>query len=339
LAIEHFNRPVDRGRVEAVLIFLDHSFEMLLKASILEKGGRIREPRSKQTFGYDKCVRVGLNDKDIGFLDEDQALTLQTTNGLRDAAQHHIVDVSEGHLYVVAQSSVTLFRDLLKTVFGSSLYDFFPERVLPVCTRPPADLASLFDEEISEIKKLLEPGSRRSIDAAAKLRGLAIFDGAVSGQNHQPSPADLKRFADSLKLGKSWQEIFPGVAALNMTTEANGVNINLRISKKEGVPVRLISEADGMTGAVAIRRVNESDYYNLGLQALSKKVGIGRNKLLEVIREIGIQDDLDYFKLIRVGKVEGKMYSQQAIRKLKEAVQTLDVEEIWSRRKNRKGKK
>jgi hypothetical protein len=57
LAIEHFNRPYDRGRASSVLILLDHSFEMLLKASILHRGGRIREPRAKQTVGFDACVR------------------------------------------------------------------------------------------------------------------------------------------------------------------------------------------------------------------------------------------------------------------------------------------
>ena len=58
LSIEHFNRPWDRGRVEGVLILLDHSFEMLLKAAILHRGGRIRESRAKETIGFDKCVRV-----------------------------------------------------------------------------------------------------------------------------------------------------------------------------------------------------------------------------------------------------------------------------------------
>jgi hypothetical protein len=60
LSIEHFNRPSDTGRVHAVLILLDHSFEMLFKAIILHRGGRIREPRSAQTIGFDACVRKGL---------------------------------------------------------------------------------------------------------------------------------------------------------------------------------------------------------------------------------------------------------------------------------------
>lgn len=34
LSIEHFNRPWDQGRTDAVLMFMDHSFEMFLKAAI-----------------------------------------------------------------------------------------------------------------------------------------------------------------------------------------------------------------------------------------------------------------------------------------------------------------
>ena len=42
LSIDHYNRPWDRGRIDAVLILLDHSFEMLLKAAILHRGGAIQ---------------------------------------------------------------------------------------------------------------------------------------------------------------------------------------------------------------------------------------------------------------------------------------------------------
>ena len=43
LSIEIFNRPHDRGRVCGALIQLDHGFEMLLKAAIRHRGGRICE--------------------------------------------------------------------------------------------------------------------------------------------------------------------------------------------------------------------------------------------------------------------------------------------------------
>ena len=42
LSIEFFNRPVERARADSVLILMDHAFEMLLKAAIVHRGGRIR---------------------------------------------------------------------------------------------------------------------------------------------------------------------------------------------------------------------------------------------------------------------------------------------------------
>src|SRR5438128_271680 len=116
LSIEHFNRPYDRGRICSVLIFLDHSFEMLLKASILHKGGKIREKRARQTIGFDACVRKAFSDGRIKFISEEQTLTLQFVNSLRDAAQHHLLEISEQYLYIQAQAGLTLFRDIYKKV-------------------------------------------------------------------------------------------------------------------------------------------------------------------------------------------------------------------------------
>jgi hypothetical protein len=94
LAIEIFNRPWDRGRKEAVLVLLDRSFELLLKSIIVYKGGRIREPRATETIGFDACIRKCISDVQVKCLTEEEALTIQIVNSLRDAAQHYIVDVS-----------------------------------------------------------------------------------------------------------------------------------------------------------------------------------------------------------------------------------------------------
>lgn len=95
LSIELFNRPNDCGRIHGVLIFMDHSFEMLLKASILHKGGKIKEKGAKETIGFGACVRKGFSDNAIKFLSDTDVLTLQTINGLRDAAQHYTLEMSE----------------------------------------------------------------------------------------------------------------------------------------------------------------------------------------------------------------------------------------------------
>ena len=272
LSIELFNRPNDRGRVSSTLIQLDHAFEMQLKAGLLHRGGRIREKRAKETIGFDACVRRALSDGKHKFLTEEQALVLQTINGLRDAAQHHLLDISEGQLYVHVQSGVTLFRDLLKKVFNEDLVTHLPMRVLPVSTSPPTTLATLFESEVEEIKKLLRPGKRRQIEVMARLRPLAILDSTIQGEKGQPSDGDLRRMSKDLLAGRTWVDAFKGASAVEITTNGTGPSLSLRLSKKEGIPIQLVAEGTPGASVVAVKRVNELDFYNLGAKQVAEKL-------------------------------------------------------------------
>lgn len=336
LSIEFFNRPHDRGRTEAVLILLDHAFEMLMKAGILRRGGRIRDKRAKETIGFDACVRRGLSDAGIKFLSEEQALVLQTINGLRDAAQHHLLDVSEGQLYMHAQTGVTLFRDLLKDVFDQELSEFLPERVLPVSTSPPKDLTALFDSEIAEIKKLLAPRSRRGIEAEARLRPLAILDATIRGEKSQPSPADLRKLGSELSRATDWQQVFLGAAAVQLSASGDGAAISLRLSKNEGVPVHLVPEGTPGASVVAVKRVDELGFYNLGLDQLATSVGLSAPKTTAVIRELQLQSDANCFKQITIGKSTFKRYSQKAIARIRDALPNISIDDVWRRHRPRK---
>ena len=51
LSIEIFNRPSDAGRIDGVLIFLDHAFEMLLKSIILHRK-QLERRFSASSFGH-----------------------------------------------------------------------------------------------------------------------------------------------------------------------------------------------------------------------------------------------------------------------------------------------
>ena len=199
LSIEFFNRPHEVGRVSSTLILLDHAFEMLLKAGILHRGGCIREKRANETIGVKSCIRRALSDGTIKFITEEQALTLQNINDLRDAAQHHLLDISENQLYMHAQAGLTLFRDLLKQVFNRDICDLLPNRVLPLTTSVPMNLEMLFDSETSEIVKLLQPGARKRLEAQARLRPLAILDTSMQGKEGQPNTGRLNRIGKELK--------------------------------------------------------------------------------------------------------------------------------------------
>ncbi|MFN8625769.1 MAG: hypothetical protein U0587_07290 [Candidatus Binatia bacterium] len=333
LSIELFNRPHERGRVSSTLIQLDHGFEMLMKAALLHRGGRIREKRAKETIGFDACVRRSLSDGAIRYLSEEQALVLQTINGLRDAAQHHLLEISEGQLYVHVQSGVTLFRDLLKSVFGQELSCHLPARVLPVSTSPPTDLATLFDTEVAEIKKLLRPGRRRRVEALARLRPLAILDGTIRGEKGQPSDADLRRLGEDICKGRTWGDVFPGAAAVEITPDGSGPGLALRLSKKEGIPIQLVAEGTPGAHVVAVKRVDELGFYSLGARQLAEKVGLTMPKAVAVVDHLGLRSDSECYKEMKIGKAAFKRYSPKAIEKIREGLEKESAEEIWKKRR------
>lgn len=329
LSIEFFNRPHDLGRATTTLILLDHAFEMLLKASIVHRGGRIREKRAKETIGFDKCARCALSDGSIKFLTEEQALILQAINNLRDAAQHHLLDMSENQLYMHTQAGLTLFRDLLMQVFGRDLCKLLPNRVLPVSTSAPMDLMTMFDNEINEIIKLLNPGSRHKLEAQARLRPLVILDASVKGAKEQPSPGKLKRLGSKLVAGTRWQDLFPGVSSIEISTTGTGPSLSLRWTKKEGPPFHVVPEGTPGATVVAVRRVDELRFYNLSLSQLAENVGLTRPKTTAMVRHLKLEEDADCFKPVPMGKTVYKRYSQKAIDRIKEALGKVSIEEVW----------
>jgi hypothetical protein len=336
LSIELFNRPNDRGRVSGTLIHLDHGFEMLLKAAILHRGGSIRENRAKETIGFDACVRRSISDGTVKYLTEEQALVLQTINGLRDAAQHHLLDISEGQLYIHMQSGVTLFRDLLKSVFDQELATQLPIRVLPVSTTPPITITTLFDSEIVEIKKLLHPGRRRRIDALARLRPLAILDGTIRGEKGQPSDSDLRRLSKDFLAGKAWGDVFQGAAAVEITADGSGPGLSLRLSKREGIPILLVAEGTPGASVVAVKRVDELGYYNLGAKQLAEKVCLTMPKTIAVVEYLSLRGNQDCYKEFKIGKTLHKRYSQKAMDVIKQALLGESANDIWVKQHRKK---
>lgn len=337
LAVEHFNRPWDRGRPEAVLVLLDRSFELLLKAVIVHRGGKIRERRAKETIGFDSCVRKCVSDTLLKCLSEEEAITVQVINSLRDAAQHYLLEISEQQLYIYTQGGLTLYDDILKTVFRETLKKYLPNRVLPISTDPPKDLATVINAEFKDIKTLLAPGSRKHLDAQARLRTLQIVEESLGGSRSQPGEAELRRLVKEVSKGKSWQSIFPGLASLQLETTGTGLSVSLRITKHEGEPIQLVPEGTPGATVVAIKRVNELSYYSLGLHDLAEKLGLADIKMVAVVKALKVQSNSEYFKIFKIGKTMHKRYSIKCLDYLHEVLPGIDLNDIWE--KYRPGKR
>lgn len=333
LSIDHFNRPWDRGRHEAVLVLLDRAFELLLKAAIVHRGGRIRRPRAKETIGFDSCVRKCVSDADVKCLTGEEALTIQIINSLRDAAQHYIVDISEQQLYLYAQAGLTLFGKILHDAFDHELTDHLPQRVLPVSTTPPKDFEAIINAEFEDIKQLVAPGQRKRLQARAKLRALAIIEASLGGVRSQPPESELGRLVARIIKGETWPDLFPGVATLRLVTKGTGLNVSLRITKSKGEPIQLVPEGTPGATVVAVKRVNELGFYSLGLRELAEKVGLTQPKTLALVKHLRIQESEEYFKEVRIGKSRFKRYSPKALDLVKRKLPDLDLAEVWEEHK------
>lgn len=336
LSINHFNAPWDRGREEAVLVLLDRSFEPFLKAAIVFRAGRIREPRARETIGFDKCVRKCLTEALVRCLSEEEALTIQMINSLRDAAQHYILDISEQQLYLHAQAGLTLYVTLLDRIFGEKLSDHPPTRVLPVSTTPPTSLDGLIQAEFSEIKRLVRPGSRKRLQARAKIRSLVIMETSLEGVRAQPSEPELGRLLTKVAQGTSWKKLFPGVASLELSTEPSSYGIAIRITKSEGEAVQLVPEGTPGATTVAVRRVNELDYYSLNITSIGEKCKLTMPKALALARHLRLKESPEYYKEFRIGSVVHKRYSPKALDAMKKALPTVDMDVVW--KEHRPGK-
>ena len=343
LSIELFNRPGDRGRVPGTLIHLDHGFEMLLKAAIVHRGGSIRDKRNPNTIGFDACVNRAVSDSSISFVSEDQASALRAVNSLRDAAQHYLLDISEGQLYFHMQSGLTVFREILGDVFAQDLASRMPDRVLPVSTSPPTSIEALFSSEMSKIRDLLRPGRRRSIEGLSSLRALAILNNSILGDSNQPSDPMLRQIGQKILGNESLESVFPGVAAVEIVSEGSGPSITLRFSKRrEGIPIHVTADGSEETPIVGMKRVNELDYYNLGATQLARHLDISVPKLVAVVDVIDLRSNDECYKEFQIGGVRHKRYSQKSIAVLRDAMAARPLDEIWrdylERRRKRRAK-
>ena len=335
LAVDHFNRVWGCGRTEAVLIMLDRAFELLLKTIIIHRGGKIRGADNNLTIGFDACLRKCVSEVPLKCLTDDEAITLQNLNSLRDAAQHYFTELTEDLLYIYSQSAVTLFDKLATDVLGLTLKDTMPNRVLPVSPKPPRDFGMILDNEFGDIARMVAPGSRKRLDAKARLRAVAILQSSLDGRKSQPSDRELDGIVRRIREGEGWRTIFPGVATLRIDPNATGPGLALRLTKNQGEGIHLVPEGSPGGTVVAVRRVNELDFYSMGLNDLADKLTTTSPKLLALIVADQMQTNPDYFKLVRIGRTAHKRYSPEALNRLRARIKEVDLDAIWQQHRPR----
>ncbi|WP_298622950.1 DUF3644 domain-containing protein [uncultured Zoogloea sp.] len=333
LAIELFNRPTEIGRTHGVLILMQHAFEMLLKASILQSTGSIHDREKRYTYGFDRCLTVAT--EQLKVITTDERATLSILDAQRDQAAHYYVEMSEDILYVHAQSGVTLFNELLKKVFGVALSDKLPSRILPISIRPPRDLVTLFANELAEVDRLLTSGKRQGAAAAARLRTILAFTvGSRDGGQRVPETEIAAAIAKRRKKNE-WEVILPEVAQLRLSTDGSGIPITMRISKDAPIAVRIAKPGEEVAGTVIKQQIDPWDVYTMSRDDLASKLSLTGPRTHALIYELNLQADPECYKELRKKSQVFKGYSKKALDKLRQAKEELDIEDVWARHRTK----
>lgn len=58
VATTAFNSPHDEGRVTQVLLSLQHAFEMLLKAALVQQGVAVFDKKLGRSLGFEACINL-----------------------------------------------------------------------------------------------------------------------------------------------------------------------------------------------------------------------------------------------------------------------------------------
>jgi hypothetical protein len=332
LAMELFNRPHDLGRSEAVLILLHHAFEMLLKAIIRDRTGIIHGKGQKYSYSFDRCLEVAQNTLKV--ISTDERTTLSILDANRDTAVHFYQDISEDLLYLLAEASIRLFDDLLGRCFDQKLADIIPSRVLPISTRPPKDLEILIDSELSQVDELLQPGSRKGMKAAARLRPILAFATASRDEAERVSEKELRKALKQRRRGAEWHVILPEIAQLKLDTEGEGIPVYFRIKKDAKHAVRIAKPGEPVVGAVIKQEYDWFDKYNLNVTELAKKLGLSVPKTRAYLFEINLWSDPEMYAEKRIKSATYKHYTKKALDRLRALKEQMDTDTVWAKHKD-----
>lgn len=326
-AMTAFNGLDEDGRATRVLLHLQHAFEMLLKAALVQDKQRVFDRKTGKSIGFGKCVNLCAT-KPVGLTDG-EAGTLRTIDAMRDEEQHWYTIVDEGLLYLYTRAAVTLCDDILNRAFDDRLADHMPLRVLPVGTEPPQDFQTLVDREYANIASLLKPGRRARAEADARVRALLAMESQVD-PDAEVSDADVRRVVRGIHAGKARAAVFPRLAHVATSVEGTGLAVEVRFVKKEGLPIRLVKD-DEQVDAAAVRIVPLQKKYYLGAFELADKVGVSRHRATAMRSHLGIDSDPDCAYRFTFGSQKHVRYSDNAFTRMRDALEDgLDIDAVWA---------
>jgi len=326
-AMTAFNSYDDAGRVTSVLMHSQHACEMLLKAVLVQGKGKVFDKDTGRAIGFDRCL--GLCSAHHQLTTEEAGI-MRAIDAQRDAAQHWFVYVSEDLLYMQLRALITAFDAFLKRKLDLALQEHIPPRVLPISTKPPGDFEFLVDKEFNYVNELLQPGRRARDEARARIRSMLALE-AIVADEVEISERDIDRIEKAMRGGAQFTAVFPRLATVGTTTEGEGVNLVVHFTKKQGAAIHYVG-GDDPAASAAVREVDLRKKFHMQRTELAEKIGLSAPKTKVLRAHLGIDDDAACCHVFEFGSQKIPCFSDNALRRMQEALPGVDMVELWANR-------
>lgn len=177
LAIELFNRPTIRYRVEGYAFFLCNAWELMLKAHLIKRDGyrSIFYPgKTQRTLSLEDCLKKAMtNDKDP------VRLNIESINELRNTGTHFVVEEYEITYGPIFQANIRNYDDRLRAWHGIDICDSIPDNYLVLSVnRTDLDgetLRAKYTPEIAERLLSMQADIDRHADEERNMKYAAYF--------------------------------------------------------------------------------------------------------------------------------------------------------------------
>ena len=172
LAIEIYNKPTIKYRVEGFAFFICNAWELMLKAYLIKKNGYnsiYYKNKPDRTISLSECIkRIFTNNKDP------LRLNLEKIIELRDTSTHFITEEYEMVYVILFQSCILNFNEKMMAFHNVDMTEIIPQNFLTLSV----SLQALEDNKI--VGKYPEEIANKFLENKNKIEDLSI-------NNNRPS--------------------------------------------------------------------------------------------------------------------------------------------------------
>ncbi len=286
LAIEIYNKPTIKYRVEGFAFFICNAWELMLKAYLIKTNGMqsiYYSNKPDRTISLTECIkRIFTNEKDP------LRLNLEKIIELRDTSTHFITEEYEMVYIPLFQANILNFNDKMMALHNVDMTTVVPQNFLTLSV-------SLSDLEDSTIKaKYTREIAEKFIDTKHELENL--------------STANNAKFA--IRIDHYYYITKDKNQATNLVAIDNSSNDNIKIVKELKDP----NETHKYTTKHCVEIINKNlSRNNIILKYNGNETNFTKFHFNNFCKHFGIKSNPNFCYTYKTSKFPQYSYSQQAI--------------------------